>query len=144
MLALAGSRCDGAALWLAGPRTLAALAIPVLRQAAAGADRPPPRIAVALPIALCDDRARARAAIDAFLDAVAKLPAYRRALSREGAARPSDVAIVGDEAALASQLDRLAELGVTDFNAVLVPIAGDPVCEDRTRAWLASRARASA
>jgi hypothetical protein len=54
------------------------------------------------------------------------------------------VAIVGDDAALASQLDRLAGLGVTDFNAVLVPIAGDPDCEDRTRGWLAARARATA
>jgi len=38
--------------------------------------------------------------------------------------------------------DRLAEIGVTDFNAVLVPVAGDPECEARTRAWLAARARA--
>jgi F420-dependent oxidoreductase-like protein len=143
MLALAGSRCEGAALWLVGPRTLATSAMPALRRAAAAAGRPSPRIAAALPIALCDDPLRARAAIDAFLAAVARLPAYRRALSREGAARPSDVAIAGGEAVLASALDRLAELGVTDFNAVLVPIAGDPECEARTRAWLAARARAS-
>jgi F420-dependent oxidoreductase-like protein len=138
MLALAGSRCAGAALWLAGPRSLAAFAIPALRRAAEDAERPPPRIAAALPIALCDDADRARAAVDAFLAALAKLPAYRRALDREGAERPSQVAIAGGEAALSSALDHLAEIGVTDFNAVLVPVAGDPECEARTRAWLAA------
>lgn len=144
MLALAGSRCAGAALWLTGPRTLATLAVPALEQAAQAAGRPPPRIAVALPIALTRDPVGARAAVDQLLDAVARLPAYRRALDREGAARPSELAIAGGEADLARALDHLAGLGVTDFNAVLVRVAGDPGCEDRTRAWLAARARASA
>ena len=39
-------------------------------------------------------------------------------LDREGAAGPGDVAIVGDEDAVAAQILALADAGVTDFVAV--------------------------
>ncbi len=140
MLALAGRRTEGAALWLAGPRTLEDFAIPRLRAAAKRSGRPDPRIAVGLPIALTDDVSRARDAADAFLEPSARLPAYRRILAREGASRPTDVAVVGDGAAIGARLDALASLGVSDFNAVTFPVPGDPDVEDRTRSWLAGRA----
>jgi alkanesulfonate monooxygenase SsuD/methylene tetrahydromethanopterin reductase-like flavin-dependent oxidoreductase (luciferase family) len=38
-------------------------------------------------------------------------------LDREGAAGPADVAIVGDEDAVAGQITALADCGVTDFVA---------------------------
>jgi alkanesulfonate monooxygenase SsuD/methylene tetrahydromethanopterin reductase-like flavin-dependent oxidoreductase (luciferase family) len=38
-------------------------------------------------------------------------------LDREGAAGPGDVALVGDESAVAAQLAALADAGVTDFVA---------------------------
>jgi alkanesulfonate monooxygenase SsuD/methylene tetrahydromethanopterin reductase-like flavin-dependent oxidoreductase (luciferase family) len=38
-------------------------------------------------------------------------------LDREGAAGPGDVAIVGDEDAVAAQILALADAGVTDFLA---------------------------
>lgn len=144
MLALAGSRTEGAALWLAGPRTLEDFAIPRLRAAASGAGRPEPRIAVGLPVALTDDVSRARDAADAFLEPSARLPAYRRVLAREGVSRPADVAVVGDGAAIGARLDALASLGVSDFNAVTFPVPDDPDVEDRTRSWLAGRAARNA
>lgn len=139
MLALAGERTAGAALWLAGPRSLERFALPALRDAASRAGRPPPRVAVGLPIALTDDLPRAREGAERLLAASSRLPAYRRVLAREGASRPSDVAIAGGEATLRDRLDRLAELGVSDFNAVTFEVPGDAGAPARTRTWLSER-----
>ena len=46
-----------------------------------------------------------------------QLPSYRAMLDREGAAGPGDVAIVGDEDAVAAQIRTLGDAGVTDFVA---------------------------
>jgi alkanesulfonate monooxygenase SsuD/methylene tetrahydromethanopterin reductase-like flavin-dependent oxidoreductase (luciferase family) len=54
-------------------------------------------------------------------------------LDREGAAGPGDVAIVGDEDAVAAQILALADAGVTDFVAVELARAED---RDRTRGLL--------
>jgi alkanesulfonate monooxygenase SsuD/methylene tetrahydromethanopterin reductase-like flavin-dependent oxidoreductase (luciferase family) len=54
-------------------------------------------------------------------------------LDREGAAGPADVALVGDEAAVAAQLETLAEAGVTDFVAAGFSRGQDAV---RTREFL--------
>jgi len=56
-------------------------------------------------------------------------------LDREGAAGPSDVAIVGDEDAVADQIGTLAEAGVTDFVAAEYTSGPDGA---RTRAFLRS------
>jgi F420-dependent oxidoreductase-like protein len=144
MLALAGATADGAAIWLGGPRYLETFAIPRLRDAADAAGRPPPRIVCALPIALSRDAARARRSAEAFLATSARLPAYRRVLARGEAASPADVAIVGDAAALAEQLDALAALGVSDFHAVPFPVEGEPGARADTLRFLAERARGAA
>ena len=54
-------------------------------------------------------------------------------LDQEGAAGPADVAIVGDEAAVAAQIDALGGVGVTDFVAAEFGQGDDAV---RTRALL--------
>lgn len=136
MLELAGARADGAALWLAGPRALERFALPRVRAAAARAGRPPPRIACGLPVCVTSDPAGARAAAESFLARSARLPAYRRILAREGARGVGDVAIVGDEEAVASRLRALADLGVTDFHAVAIPVPGDPAAPRRTVRFL--------
>jgi F420-dependent oxidoreductase-like protein len=142
MLALAGSAADGAAIWLGGPRTLEHFAIPRLREAARAAGRPPPRIACGLPVAVARDVAAARASAEVFLARSARLPAYQRILAREGVASPADVALLGDEDAVARRLERLASLGVTDFAAVTFPVDGDADAPGRTRALLARLAAA--
>jgi alkanesulfonate monooxygenase SsuD/methylene tetrahydromethanopterin reductase-like flavin-dependent oxidoreductase (luciferase family) len=78
--------------------------------------------------------------VEAYVSQSARLPAYRRVLAREGAQRPSDVALVGDEAQLARRLGDLAEIGVTDFHAVVVPVEGDPDAYQRTLESLAALA----
>ena len=62
-----------------------------------------------------------------------QLPSYRAMLDREGAAGPGDVAIVGDEDAVAAQIQALADAGVTDFGAAEVGRSED---RERTRSLL--------
>ncbi|HEY8152721.1 MAG TPA: TIGR03564 family F420-dependent LLM class oxidoreductase [Myxococcota bacterium] len=141
MLRLAGAAADGAAIWLGSRRYLETFAVPHLREAARAAGRPAPRIACGFPIAVTRDLAPARAGAEALLARSSKLPAYRRVLERGGLARPSDAAIVGDEDAVARELEALAGIGVTDLNAVPFAVEGDPEAPARTQALLAGVAR---
>jgi F420-dependent oxidoreductase-like protein len=117
MLKLAGSVADGTVTWMTGPATVQGHIAPSINAAAAAAGRPAPRIAVGLPIQVTDDPAGARAAAAKDFAIYGQLPSYRAMLDREGAAGPADVAIVGDEATVRSQVLALAETGATDFVA---------------------------
>jgi len=117
MLALAGTVAAGTITWMVGARTLRDHIVPRLREAAAEAGRPAPRIVVELPLALTDDVAGARELAGRMFKSYGVLPAYRAMLDREGAAGPAEVAVVGDHDAIGEQLLRLAEAGATEFNA---------------------------
>jgi len=121
MLALAGTLAAGTITWLVGVRTLREHIVPRIREAAAEAGRPAPRIVVELPLALTDDVSGARELAARMFKSYGVLPAYRAMLDREGVAGPAEVAVVGDRDAIGEQLLRLAEAGATDFNAA--PIA---------------------
>lgn len=117
MLRVTGALADGTSTWCVGPKTLAELTIPTLRQAAADAGRPEPRVAVALPVCVTDDveASRKRAAqVFAIYDT---LPSYKTMMDREGVDGPGGIAIVGTEAEVRDQIDELKSIGVTDFNA---------------------------
>jgi alkanesulfonate monooxygenase SsuD/methylene tetrahydromethanopterin reductase-like flavin-dependent oxidoreductase (luciferase family) len=118
---------------MTGPRTLAEHTVPALVAAAQAAGRPAPRVAAALPVCVTNniDAARERAAKQ-FV-AYGYLPSYRAMLDREGADGPADVAIVGDEAAVAAGLRTVADAGVTDFVA---GVFGDEDEQQRTRTLL--------
>jgi F420-dependent oxidoreductase-like protein len=133
MLQIAGELADGTATWMTGPRTLAEHTVPALVAAAQAAGRPAPRVAAALPVCVTNniDAARERAAKQ-FV-AYGYLPSYRAMLDREGADGPADVAIVGDEAAVAAGLRTVADAGVTDFVA---GVFGDEDEQQRTRTLL--------
>lgn len=118
MLRLAGRLTDGTVTWMTGPETLARHTVPVLNEAAGEAGRPAPRVVAGLPICLTDDPAGARERAARQFAVYGQLPNYRAMLDREGADGPADLAIVGDEDALAAGLDRLAAAGVTEFLAV--------------------------
>lgn len=138
MLKLAGSRAAGTITWMTGPKTLEAHTVPGISAAAEGAGRVAPRVVAGLPIALTNDPAAAREIAAKAFEAYGGLPSYRAMLDREGAAGPADVAIVGDEAALESELAKLEEIGVTDFLAA--PFPADAGAIERTLAFLANRA----
>jgi F420-dependent oxidoreductase-like protein len=137
MLRLCARLADGVAIWLGGPGFLERFALAHLREASASAGRPFPRLAVGLPIAVCRDRVAARATAARWLAQSSALPSYQGVLARGGAAAPEDVAILGDEAEVRAQLARLAALGVSDFNAVCVPLPEEPDSLERTHALLA-------
>jgi 5,10-methylenetetrahydromethanopterin reductase len=100
-----------------GARTLRDHIVPRVREAAAEAGRPAPRIVVELPLALTGDVAAARELAGRMFKTYGSLPAYRAMLDREGVGGPAEVAVVGDHDAIGEQLLRLAEAGATDFNA---------------------------
>jgi F420-dependent oxidoreductase-like protein len=135
MLELAGSVADGTVTWMTGPATLESYIIPSIRAAAEKAGKREPAVAASLPICVTSDPdgARQRAAKD--FEVYGILPSYRAMLDREGAAGPADVAIVGDEATVAKEVQRLADTGITDFAAAQF---GSVEEHERTRALLKS------
>ena len=74
--------------------------------------------------------------IDASLAIYGTLPSYRAMLDKEGLNGPGDLALVGDEGEVRTQLDRLRAIGVTDFTAAIA--ATNPEDGLRTREFLAS------
>ena len=86
-----------------------------------------------LPVCVTSDPAAARASAAQEFAIYGQLPSYRAMLDREGAAGPGDVAIVGDEDAVAAQILALADAGVTDFVAAEFARGED---RERTRSLL--------
>jgi F420-dependent oxidoreductase-like protein len=117
MLRLAGELSDGTLTWMGGRSVVEDRIIPSITEAAAGAGRPAPQVVVGLPVcATADvDAARERAARSFAM--YGQLPAYRRLLDEEKAEGPADVAIVGDEEAVAAQIRGFFDAGATGFLA---------------------------
>jgi F420-dependent oxidoreductase-like protein len=139
MLRVAARLAAGTITWMTGPKTLGGHTVPTLRAAAREAGAPAPRIVAGLPIVLVRDAAAARAKAAEVFAIYGQLPSYRAMLDREGAAGPADVAIAGDERALAAALGELEDAGVTDLCAAV--FEAEPGCTARTTEFLASRAR---
>ncbi len=137
MLELAGSLADGTSTWMVGPATLASHIVPSITAAAEKAGRPAPRVAVSLPVCVTADADGARERAARTFTIYGQLPSYRAMLDREHAAGPADVAIVGDEEAVAAQIAGLAEAGATDFTAAPYGPSAD---RDRTIALVAELA----
>ncbi len=133
MLNLAGGQTDGTVLWMTGPATIRDYVVPAISAAAAAAGRPSPRVVCMLPVCVTSDPAAARATAAEEFAIYGQLPSYRAMLDREGAAGPADVAIVGDEDAVAARILALADAGVTDFVAAAYARGED---RERTRGLL--------
>ena len=137
MLRIAERAAAGTILWMTGPATIESHIVPGIRGAAREAGRKDPRVVAGLPIALTGDADQARERIAKGLSLYGQLPSYRAMLDKEGAAGPADIAILGDEKVLDAALDRLRDIGVTDFNGSIMSV--DAGAEERTLAYLASR-----
>ena len=133
MLRLAGEQAGGTVLWMTGPATVRDYVVPAISAAAAAAGLPSPRVVCALPVCVTSDPAAARASAAAEFAIYGQLPSYRAMLDREGAAGPGDVAVIGDEDAVAAQILALADAGVTDFLAAEFARGQD---RERTRSLL--------
>jgi alkanesulfonate monooxygenase SsuD/methylene tetrahydromethanopterin reductase-like flavin-dependent oxidoreductase (luciferase family) len=137
MLEIAGREAAGTILWMTGFGAIERHVVPKLRAAAGAAGRPDPRIVAGMHIALTSDADAANERVAQMLEQYRLMPSYRAMIELEGAARPSDFAIVGDEKALDAGIDRLASIGVTDFDANILEI--DSGTRERTLDYLASR-----
>lgn len=137
MLKLAGEQADGTVLWMAGLNAVRDHVAPILTAAATAAGRPAPRVVCLLPVSVTDDPDAARASAAKAFRMYGTLPSYRAVLDRGGATGPADVAVVGDEKAVETQLGELRDAGVTDFVAIEYDRADRA---GRTRALLRSLA----
>lgn len=135
MLKLTGQLADGTITWMTGIKTVASHVTPLVTSAADDAGRPPPRIVVGLPVCVTSDVRDARDRLAAQFALYADMPSYRAMLDREGLDRAGDVAIVGDEESVRSQLADVEAAGATDL---LASIVGTPTEMDATRALLKS------
>ena len=117
MLKLAGSLTDGTITWMTGAKTVGSHIVPHITSAADDAGRPAPRVIVELPVAVTDDEAEARERAANVFAVYGGLPSYRAMLDREGAGGPADVAIVGNEASVRSQIEEIFAQGATEFVA---------------------------
>jgi F420-dependent oxidoreductase-like protein len=135
MLRLAGELTDGTTTWMTGPRTIADHVAPTINAAAEAAGRPAPRVVVGLPVCVTDDVAAAREVAAQTFAVYGGLPSYRAMLDREGAEGPADVAIVGDEEAVAAAVRGVFDAGATEFMAA--PF-GAPETTARTTELLAT------
>ncbi|QRP45199.1 TIGR03564 family F420-dependent LLM class oxidoreductase [Amycolatopsis sp. FDAARGOS 1241] len=107
MLRVARELADGTVTWLTGPRTLAGHIVPRLGDGK--------RVIAGLPVCVTADEAGVRARIAETFAMAAIANEYRAGFDREGVAGAGDVAVVGDEDAVAGQLKRLHDAGVTEF-----------------------------
>lgn len=119
MLELAGGVADGTVTWMTGPATVGDHIVPSINKAAENAGKPAPRVVVGLPVCLTNDVDKAREEAASVFAIYGQLPSYRAMLDREGAAGPADVAIVGDENAIAKGIQRVADAGATEFVAAV-------------------------
>jgi 5,10-methylenetetrahydromethanopterin reductase len=133
MLELAGRFADGTVTWMTGPRTLARSVVPALRDAAAAAGRPAPRVVVGLPVCVTSDPAGARERLSPAMAGSAQMASYRRMVAAEGVAAPVDLALVGDDDEVRERLEGLVAAGATE---VLANVVGDDDERARTRALL--------
>jgi len=137
MLRITGRTADGTILWMTGPRTIENHIGPRIRAAAVEAGRDAPRIVAGFPMVVTNDPDTVRERVGKALTMYGTLPSYRAMLDREGADGPADIALVGDEKALDQELDRLRDIGVTDFNAAIMPL--EDGADARTLDYLQSR-----
>jgi F420-dependent oxidoreductase-like protein len=135
MLGLAGGVVDGTVTWMTGPQTIEQHIMPTITAAADKEGRPAPRIAVGLAVCVTSDVAGARERAARNFEMYNSLPSYRAMLDKEDAEGPADVAVVGDEDAVRTQLDHLGAIGSTDF---IANIFGSSEERERTRALLRS------
>lgn len=142
MLRLAGELAEGTITWLGGSRYLGEVVVPTITAAARDAGRPAPRIVAGVPVRVTDDAATVRDEVAGQLERQARQPAYRAILDMNGSDGPADVCLIGTEGEVEAGIRTLADAGVTDLAAQVLP--ADPASMRRTWDLLAGLARTAA
>lgn len=133
MIELAGERADGVTLVFAGAEFVRKHVRPKLPSDA--------RIVASVPVALTNHAAGIKDLINEYTAPSMALPPYQRTMDSQGFESVSQLSIVGGESEVEDGLAELEESGVTDLNPILVSGPPDSSCSERTRAFLANRAR---
>ena len=141
-LKVAGHRTNGTTLAWVGPKTVAEHIAPGIKDAAAKAGRPAPRIIATLPVVVTKRPQEIRDRIAKTLTMYAELPSYQAMFKREGVAGPADLAIAGSAAEVEDALLHLKDAGVTDFAASIYASSAEEHTD--TRAALLAVSRGSA
>lgn len=136
MLQIAGEMADGTITWMAGRKTIETHIVPRITHAAEAAGRSAPRVCVGLPICVTDNRKTAFEAATRSFRHYQTLPSYRRMLDIEGVENPAEIAIIGNELEVETQLQSVAGAGATDFLAAMFPDDDSEHSVDRTTALL--------
>jgi alkanesulfonate monooxygenase SsuD/methylene tetrahydromethanopterin reductase-like flavin-dependent oxidoreductase (luciferase family) len=140
MLRLSGELAGGTILWMANAKAIEDHIAPRVNCADLNAGAPAPEIIAGLPVALTDDHADAREQANQQFAMYGALPSYHAVFDHGGAAMPGDAALVGNEAELDAELDRLEAADVTLFSPAI--FRTEQGGSARTREYLALRARA--
>ncbi|EFV13872.1 TIGR03564 family F420-dependent LLM class oxidoreductase [Segniliparus rugosus] len=133
VLRATGELADGTVTFLTGPRTIESFIAPTIRAAAEQAGRPAPRVIALVAAVLTDDAEEVRGRAASIFDFYLTLPSYRAVVEREGVGHPVDLALIGDEAALARGVRRLFDAGATEV--VLTQGLQLGGAEARLRTW---------
>jgi F420-dependent oxidoreductase-like protein len=138
MLKLAGTVADGTATWMTGTQTIKSHIAPTINQAAEAAGRPAPRIAVALPICVTNNKDAAAERINEDFSIYPNLPSYRAMLDLEGANTAADISFIGSADEIRTKIAELEAAGATELGAT---ISGDADERAATFELLSSIAR---
>ncbi|MEK2472451.1 MULTISPECIES: LLM class F420-dependent oxidoreductase [Streptomyces] len=131
-LRVSGELADGILPYIAGPRALAEHIVPAVTAAAEAAGRPAPRIVALVNGVVTDDVDAVRAKVAENLKFYEQVPSYARAIALSGGQRAVDVAVIGDEKAVAAEVQRYRDAGATEVVFAGTEVAGDA---DRRRTW---------
>ncbi|MFH8727655.1 TIGR03564 family F420-dependent LLM class oxidoreductase [Streptomyces termitum] len=144
-LRVSGELAHGILPFLAGPRALAEHIVPAVTEAARAAGRPAPRIVALVPGAVTADPEAARRRAADVLGFYETIPSYQRALALSGVDHAADLAVLGDEEAVAAEVRRYTDAGATEVVFTATDLGGEA---DRRRTWSLlgelSRARSAA
>ena len=124
MLEAAAEVADGTVTWMVGQRTITENTVPRITKAASEAGRDAPRVIVGLPVCVHDDKEQAVARANQVFGHYYQLPNYRRQLDNEGLSSAGEIAVVGNEQDVESQLQAFFDAGATEVLASVFP-AGD-------------------
>lgn len=127
-----GELADGTLPFLVGPRALGEHIVGPLTDAARGAGRPDPRVAVLVPAVVTADVDAAREAAVASTSFYDGIPSYRRIIELSGARRAADLVVIGDESVLAARVAEYFDAGATD---VVLTQTDLTTPADRRRTW---------
>ena len=85
-----------------------------------------------IPISVTNNEEAARASCARVWEVYGKIYSYKKVIAAEGASGVAEMAIVGDETSVRAQIKRLESIGVTDYNAAVLPVPEDPDAPRRT------------